>query len=221
MKLNCKAVLFDMDGVLFDSMPNHALAWSKAMSQFGLSMTPTEAYLHEGRTGSDTVNVVAQRIWGRNATDEEKEIIYKVKTDIFNTCPEAQPMPGAMELLRKVKAEGLRIVLVTGSAQASLLERLETHYPGMFTSGLMVTGSDVKQGKPHPEPYLMGLQKANVKAEEAVVVENAPLGVQSAHSAGIFTIAVNTGPLPDGILKDSGTDIIYPNMTALAEAWDK
>ncbi len=210
-----------MDGVLFDSMPNHALAWSKAMSQFGLSMTPTEAYLHEGRTGSDTVNVVAQRIWGRNATDEEKEIIYKVKTDIFNTCPEAQPMPGAMELLRKVKAEGLRIVLVTGSAQASLLERLETHYPGMFTSGLMVTGSDVKQGKPHPEPYLMGLQKANVKAEEAVVVENAPLGVQSAHSAGIFTIAVNTGPLPDGILKDSGTDIIYPNMTALAEAWDK
>jgi len=221
MKLNCKAVLFDMDGVLFDSMPNHALAWSKAMSQFGLSMTPTEAYLHEGRTGSDTVNVVAQRIWGRNATDEEKEIIYKVKTDIFNTCPEAQPMPGAMELLRKVKAEGLRIVLVTGSAQASLLERLETHYPGMFTSGLMVTGSDVKQGKPHPEPYLMGLQKANVRAEEAVVVENAPLGVQSAHSAGIFTIAVNTGPLPDGILKDSGADIIYPNMTALAEAWDK
>jgi len=210
-----------MDGVLFDSMPNHALAWSKAMSQFGLSMTPTEAYLHEGRTGSDTVNVVAQRIWGRNATDEEKEIIYKVKTDIFNTCPEAQPMPGAMELLRKVKAEGLRIVLVTGSAQASLLERLETHYPGMFTSGLMVTGSDVKQGKPHPEPYLMGLQKANVRAEEAVVVENAPLGVQSAHSAGIFTIAVNTGPLPDGILKDSGADIIYPNMTALAEAWDK
>ncbi len=210
-----------MDGVLFDSMPNHALAWSKAMTQFGLSMTPTEAYLHEGRTGSGTVNVVAQRFWGRDATDEEKETIYKVKTDIFNTCPEAQPMPGALELLRKVKAEGLRIVLVTGSAQASLLERLETHYPGMFSPGLMVTGSDVKHGKPHPEPYLMGLQKANVGAEEAVVVENAPLGVQSAHSAGIFTIAVNTGPLPDKILKDSGADIIYPNMAALAEAWDK
>lgn len=220
MKLNRKAVLFDMDGVLFDSMPNHARAWSEAVTRFGLAMTPQEAYMHEGRTGSDTINILARRYWGRDATDEEKETIYKAKTEVFNTCPKAQPMPGALELLRKVKAEGSLIVLVTGSAQTSLLTQLETHYPGMFTPDMIVSGSDVKHGKPHPEPYLMGLHKANVSAEEAVVIENAPLGVQSAHSAGIYTIAVNTGPLPDQILKDSGADIVYPSMKALADVWD-
>ena len=80
----------------------------------------------------------------------------------------------------------------------------------------MVTGFDVKHGKPHPEPYLMGLQKAGIQASEAVVVENAPLGVEAAHAAGIFTIAVNTGPLPDDILRQSGADVVLPDMKAAA-----
>ena len=54
--LNLKAVLFDMDGVLFDSMKNHAAAWHEAMKRYNLQMTPEEAYLHEGRTGADTIN---------------------------------------------------------------------------------------------------------------------------------------------------------------------
>ena len=211
-----KAVLFDMDGVLFDSMPNHAYAWSHAMTQFGLEMTAYEAYLHEGRTGSGTINILAQRYWGRDATPEEIERIYAAKAEVFNTCPEPKPMPGAFEALTAAKELGCKIVLVTGSAQTSLLERLEEHYPGFFRQELMVTGFDVKHGKPHPEPYLMGLQKAGIKAEEAVVVENAPLGVESAHKAGIFTIAANTGPLEDHLLKDAGADIVVPGMKDVA-----
>ena len=211
-----KAVLFDMDGVLFDSMPNHAYAWSHAMTQFGLEMTAYEAYLHEGRTGSGTINILAQRYWGRDATPEEMERIYAAKAAVFNTLPEPKPMPGALEALTAAKELGSKIVLVTGSAQTSLLERLEEHYPGFFRQELMVTGFDVKRGKPDPEPYLMGLQRAGVEAEEAIVVENAPLGVQAAKGAGIFTIAANTGPLEDSILKNAGADIVVPGMMDVA-----
>ena len=211
-----KAVLFDMDGVLFDSMPNHAYAWSHAMTQFGLEMTAYEAYLHEGRTGSGTINILAQRYWGRDATEEEIERIYEAKSAVFNTLPEPKPMPGALEALTAAKELGCKIVLVTGSAQVSLLERLEEHYPGFFCEELMVTGFDVKRGKPDPEPYLMGLEKAGVKAEEAIVVENAPLGVESARGAGIFTIAANTGPLEDEILKKAGANIIVPSLKDVA-----
>ena len=217
-KEGLKAVLFDMDGVLFDSMPNHAYAWSHAMTQFGLAMTPEEAYMNEGRTGSGTIDILAQKFWGRNATEEEKERIYAAKSELFNTCPESKSMPGAHEVLQKVKNAGLTIVLVTGSAQNSLLDRLEKHYPGIFASKRMVTGFDVKQGKPHPEPYLMGLKKAGVKAEEAVVIENAPLGVEAAHAAGICCIAVNTGPLPNHVLLEAGADIVLPSMQALADS---
>jgi HAD superfamily hydrolase (TIGR01509 family) len=212
-----KAVLFDMDGVLFDSMPNHAYAWSHAMTEYGLQMTPEEVYMNEGRTGSATINMLAQRFWGRDATEEEKQRIYEAKSKVFNSCPEAKPMPGALETLQTVKEKGLKIVLVTGSAQTSLLEKLERSYPGFFHQDLMVTGFDVKQGKPFPEPYLKGLQKAGIKPEEGIVVENAPLGVQAGHAAGIFTIAANTGPLEDEVLKNAGADIVLPGMMDVAK----
>ena len=80
----------------------------------------------------------------------------------------------------------------------------------------MVTAYDVKYGKPHPEPYLMGLQKAGVAANEAIVIENAPMGVEAGVAAGIFTIAVNTGPLPDQVLVDRGANLLFPNMETLA-----
>ena len=217
LTISPKAVLFDMDGVLFDSMPNHAYAWSHAMTEYGLQMTPEEVYMNEGRTGSATINMLANRFWGRDATEEEKQLIYEAKSKVFNTCPEAKPMPGALETLKAVKEKGLKIVLVTGSAQTSLLEKLERSYPGFFHQDLMVTGFDVKLGKPYPEPYLKGLQKAGIKPEEGIVVENAPLGVQAGHAAGIFTIAANTGPLEDEVLKNAGADIVLPGMIDVAK----
>lgn len=213
-----RAVLFDMDGVLFDSMPAHAKCWERVCEEFRLHVTAQDVYMNEGRTGSSTINLFARRDWGRTATQEEVERIYAEKCRLFNLCPTAPKMPGAEDVLQKVKAAGRKIVVVTGSGQDSLLERLQTNYPGMFAPERIVSSRDCKHGKPHPDPYLLGLERAGVAADEALVVENAPLGVQAAHDAGIFTIAVNTGPLPDEALLNAGADAIYPTMTALAEA---
>lgn len=213
-----KAVLFDMDGVLFDSMPNHARSWAKVCTEFGLEMTPEEAYMHEGRTGASTINILTRRHWNRDATPEEVERIYAEKCRLFNACPEAPKMPGALQVLERVKAAGLTIVVVTGSGQLSLLDRLQHNYPGFFIPELIVSSKDVKHGKPNPEPYLMGLQKAGVQPYEAIVVENAPLGVRAAVAARIFTIAVNTGPLPESALLDEGANQLFPSMQALADS---
>jgi beta-phosphoglucomutase-like phosphatase (HAD superfamily) len=110
-------------------------------------------------------------------------------------------------------------MVVTGSGQKSLLDRLNKNFPDIFKEELMVTAYDVKHGKPHPEPYLMALEKAGIKANEAVVIENAPLGVQAGVAAGIFTIAVNTGPLDDNILIDEGANLLFPSMNSFAESW--
>ena len=220
MKKKLKAVLFDMDGVLFDSMPYHSEAWHTVMKSHGLTLSREEAYMHEGRTGASTINIVFQRELGREATQEEIESIYQEKSVLFNSYPEAKRMPGAWELLQKVKKDGLIPMVVTGSGQLSLLERLEHNYPGMFRKELMVTAFDVKYGKPNPEPYLMALKKGGLKADEAIVVENAPFGVEAGHNAGIFTIAVNTGPLDGQVLLDAGADLLLPSMQALSEQWD-
>lgn len=214
---NPKAVLFDMDGVLFDSMPNHARSWARVCTEFGLAMTPEEAYLHEGRTGTATINILTQRYWNRDATPDEVDYIYKEKCRLFNECPEAPRMEGALEVLTRVKEAGLTIVVVTGSGQKSLLDRLSRNFPGFFDPDLIVSSKDVTHGKPHPEPYLMGLEKAGLKPWEAMVVENAPLGVRAAVAARIFTVAVNTGPLPESVLLDEGANLLFPSMKTLAD----
>lgn len=221
MKKKLKAVLFDMDGVLFNSMPYHAEAWHQVMKSHGLTLSREEAYMHEGRTGAGTINIVFQREMGRDASLEEIDSIYKEKSILFNSYTEAERMPSAWELLQQVKADGLVPMVVTGSGQLSLLERLEHNFPGMFQKELMVTAFDVKYGKPNPEPYLMALQKGGLKADEAVVVENAPLGVEAGHKAGIFTIAVNTGPLDGQVLLDAGADLLFPSMQTLSDAWNE
>ena len=215
-----KAVLFDMDGVLFNSMPYHSEAWHNVMKSHGLTLSREEAYMHEGRTGASTINIVSRRERGHDATEEEIKAIYQAKTEEFNKCPKAERMPGALEVLTKIKSEGLTPMVVTGSGQTSLLDRLNHNFPGIFQANLMVTAFDVKYGKPNPEPYLMALKKGGLKADEAVVIENAPLGVEAGHKAGIFTIAVNTGPLDGQVLLDSGADLLFPSMQALCDEWD-
>ena len=186
----------------------------------GLHLSREEAYMHEGRTGAATINIVYQRQYGKDATPEMIESIYAEKSEEFNRHPEPERMSGAWEVLQKIKAEGLTPVLVTGSGQHSLLDRLAHNFPGMFQRERMVTAFDVKYGKPNPEPYLMGLEKAGVKANEAIVVENAPIGVQAGAAAGIFTIAVNTGPLDGQVLLDAGANLLFPSMQAFCDNWE-
>ena len=80
-----------------------------------------------------------------------------------------------------------------------------------------MTAHDVKHGKPDPEPYLKGLQLAGVRPWEAVAIDNAPLGVESAHRAGILTLGVRTGPLPEGALREAGADIEVNSMLMCAK----
>lgn len=215
-----KAALFDMDGVLYDSMPNHAYSWHTSMASFGIEMSEADAYAHEGMRGVETIKKIVKEQRGLEISDEESQRMYDEKSRIFATRPQAEIMEGVLELQRKMKADGLKIVVVTGSGQHSLLEKLEHDFKGLIEPGMIVSSFDVKRGKPNPEPYLKGLMKAGVEPWEAVVVENAPLGVRAAQAARIFTVAVNTGPLPDKMLADEGADLIFSRMTEFRDEWE-
>lgn len=212
-----KAVLFDMDGVLFNSMPAHAKAWSGAMRELGINFREYDVYMNEGRTGHATINDLFQLQKGREATEEEKQRIYRRKSELFDAQGSPDAIPDIHEVLQVVQEAGWETYIVTGSGQPSLFERIERVFPHVFAPERMVTAFDVKIGKPDPEPYLKALQKAGVQPHEAMVVENAPLGVRSAKAAGIFTLAVNTGVLMLDELKKEGADRVLNSMKELAE----
>lgn len=218
--MHLKAVLFDMDGVLYDSMPGHVYAWTKTAPLYGLSITPEEVYMNEGRTGTGTIEYLYEKELRKHATQEEMDRIYAKKCEFFNSLPKAKVMPGAKELLHKIEDKGITRVLVTGSGQRSLIDRLDRSFPHAFTQDKAVTSFDVVHGKPAPEPYLKGLEKAGVNANEAIVVENAPLGVRAGVAANIFTIAVNTGTLEDDALIDEGADLLFHSLQELCDHWE-
>ena len=218
--LSPKAVLFDMDGVLYNSMPNHAVAWQQSMAEFGIHMTAEDAYATEGARGVDTIKKMVLQQQGREIDETEAQRMYDVKTRIFHSLPEAPVMPGVIELMRQIKDNGLQCGVVTGSGQRPLINRILKDFGTFVDEAHITTAYDVKRGKPLPDPYLMGLQKAgNLQPWEAIVIENAPLGIQAGTAAKIFTIGVNTGPLPDQTLLDAGADLLFPTMQELCDCW--
>ncbi|MDE6523132.1 MAG: HAD-IA family hydrolase [Muribaculaceae bacterium] len=212
-----KAALIDMDGVLYDSMKYHTLAWKQMMEENGIECSRDEFYLYEGMTGAATIDLIWQREFGRPCDPERRTALYDYKTKIFKKIGGNDPMPGADRMLRTLCERGIKCVLVTGSGQASLIDNVRKDYPGVFGEGMMVTAHDVTKGKPDPEPYLRGLEKAGVSPDEAIVIENAPLGVRAGVTAGIRTMAVCTGPIPKKNFEDEKAWGIYPSMNDFAD----
>lgn len=218
--LSPKAVLFDMDGVLYNSMPNHAIAWQQSMAQFGIEMTADDAYATEGARGVDTIRQMVARQQGREIDEAEAQRMYDVKSHIFHELPEAPVMPGILDLMQQIQEDGIQIGVVTGSGQKPLIRRILKDFGSFVDEAHITTAYDVRRGKPKPDPYLMGLRKAgDLQPYEAFVVENAPLGIRAGAAAKIFTIAINTGPLPAQTLLDANADLLFPSMTDFSDNW--
>ncbi len=211
-----KAVFFDMDGTLFDSMPVHAVAWEETMKRHGLDFNAEATYINEGRTGEDVIRE-AFEMKGGQGTPATIAAIYREKTEAFlRMRPNgAEPVKGVPELLEWLHEQGVECWIVTGSGQKSLLEQVNRVFPGIFTRERMITAFDVTHGKPDPEPYLKAWQRSGYTKDECWVIENAPLGVRSGKAAGLFTIAVNTGPLDDALLYAEHADRVFPSMQEL------
>ena len=216
-KKRLKAVFFDQDGVLYNSMPYHAEAWAWAMTKHGLPYTAEECYRNEGRTSVGVIQEHYSRMYGKDAPQQLIEDIYQDKTAYFNQMTGGFPgtIPGVSDVLRFLHDHGVQCWVVTGSGQHNLIDALNDIFDHVFTG--IISSFDVKHGKPDPEPYLKAWERSGFKKEECMVVENAPLGVRAAKAAGLFACAVNTGPLPDSDLTDEGADRVFPDMAALLD----
>jgi len=210
-----KAIFFDMDGVIYDSMENHSVAWSKAFAYLGWDFPLEQVYLQEGRTGSSTINLLYQEKLDRQATEKEIDLIYGKKTEIFDSMAKPKPLQGISKLMERAKLEGIEIWVVTGSGQDLLLDELCADFSGLVQKGKIISGKDVINCKPHPEPYLTALARSGFSDDKVVVIENAPLGIEAAKAAGLFTIGINTGILTDEILWNSGADIVVREVHQL------
>ncbi len=207
--------LFDMDGILIDSMPLHARSWLQTAKRYGLDATESDFYLYEGMRGKDTVSVLYRRTFGEEAPQKLIDEIYHYKTSLYNSYSgELRPIPYTHEVMSLLDERGCPYGVVTGGTKYNAYPRIHKLY-NFIPEERIITAESVTKGKPHPQPYLRGMELFGKTPSETVVVENAPLGIESGHASGALTIAVATGPVKEFILREAGADLLFLDMKAL------
>lgn len=215
IKSKPKAVIFDMDGVIVDSMPYHFLAWYEALRPWGVRVSCFDVYLKEGERWDKTLTSLlrlarikpAPKILNKIFSDRQKIFKKYFKRFLFK---------GAGEFLRCLKRKGYRLGLVTGTPDKEINKILPKGIKSLFD--IIIPGNKVKHGKPHPEPYLKACMGLRLRPSDCTVIENAPLGIQSAKAAGMFCIALTTS-LPKQYL--NGADIVVNSLQEITGIIDK
>jgi beta-phosphoglucomutase len=205
-----RAVIFDVDGVLVQSMERHADAYQRTFADLGISIRREEVFANEGRRSREVIETLAtERKLGLTA--EQLDALNRKKQETYASFGTLPLYPGVPELVRAIKARGVKVAAVTGTSRVNV----ETHLAPLVTEfDAIVTADDVRHTKPDPEPYLAALAKLEVAPSDAFVVENAPLGVRSAVAAGIPVVGV-LSTLPASALK--GVDTVVEKV---ADIWE-
>lgn len=188
--LDCRAVLFDMDGTLVDSTRIVEQVWGEFALRYGLDPAEILRTSH-GMQSIDTVRRFAPPGADVVALNAELAAMERVRTDGI------VPLPGAADLLRSLP--GSAVALVTSADR--ILADIRMDAAGLAMPATAVTADLITHGKPHPEGYLRAAELLGIQPADALVFEDAPAGIAAALAAGIRTVAVgpNTGPLPDDV----------------------
>ena len=182
-----KAVIFDFDGTLAQTMEDTFQAWKVTMSDYGIDLQPDDYYPLEGMNVYEVSRTLLRKY--HKTPSDEKEVVQK-KEKHYLENHRFLLYPGAEELLELLRSKQIPLAVVT----AALRDRLQNTLPSGFLEKFdaVVTGDDTSAGKPSPLPYLKGAEKLGMKPEDCIAVENAPLGIQSAKKAGTYCIAVSS-----------------------------
>jgi beta-phosphoglucomutase len=202
-------VLFDMDGVIVDSMHWHVESWQRVFREYNIDLPKTEIFIREGMSGlASIVDILKTNNHSVPAEDELEKLLLK-KLSIFETG-KVGIFPHALDIIKLVKSRKLKTGLVTGSLRRSVNYMLKDDLLSCFD--VIVAVDEIINGKPHPEPYLKAMDKLKSNPDEVLVIENAPLGITSAKKAGADCFAIET-TLKSRYLKDA--DRIFKNHEAL------
>lgn len=205
-----KAVIFDMDGVLIDSMPLHARAWIEILREIGVEIGAEDVYAHEGEPALVSLGYFFAKA-GRKADPDLLRDLVDRKERLYKQIANPEVFSGVREFLEELSRRGKRLAIVTGTARHELDATLPVGIRERFE--VIVTGDRIRRGKPDPEPYLTALRELNLPPDMALVVENAPLGVLSAKAAGITCLTLATSV---SCAQLSASDGCFPDIPALA-----
>jgi mannitol-1-/sugar-/sorbitol-6-phosphatase len=204
-EIRCEALLFDMDGVLMDSMPAVARVWSGWAVEHGFDPEEVVRAAH----GRPSLLTVMDYLPNADHQAENREVERRELEDTKGIVP----LPGAMGLLATLPRE--RWAIVTSCTRPLAEVRLKA--AGLPRPALFITSSDVQRGKPAPDPYRLAAERLGFAPADCVVVEDAPAGVASGKAARARVIGI-AAAFGEGELREKGADWIVESCAAISVA---
>ncbi|HTS19347.1 MAG TPA: HAD family phosphatase [Verrucomicrobiae bacterium] len=185
-----RGVLFDLDGVIVDTLHYHYLAWRHMFGKLGgTPVSERTVLLHEGRNSREILPILMKET-GVTIPDAQQAAFIEEKRAYFRTIVRVTQYPGAFDTIDQLRRRGFKVALVTACALKNMQHNLNREQQAHFD--FIITGDEVPRAKPFPDPYLTAARQLGLRPDECVVVENAPLGIESARNAGMYCVAVET-----------------------------
>ncbi|WP_116026745.1 HAD family hydrolase [Thermomonospora umbrina] len=202
------AAVFDLDGTLIDTEPRSRALWSRLFDTHGVTYDDALIGSFAGRRGREVLAELLHLFPGRTVDELFDQVMAFQAHPDWPALPAVEPVPGAVELVRRLHGDGVPLGLVTSGVRPyaeGLL--LELGLTGLLD--VVVTADDVRNGKPHPEGYLAACSALGVSPARSVAFEDAPAGVAAAKAAGMAVVGVAT-TVPSELL--SSADLVLPNL---------
>lgn len=203
-----KAVIFDIDGTLLDSVDLHAQAWQEAFRDFGHEIPFDEIRSQIGKGGDQLLPVFLSK----QEIEEKGKQLQEYRGRLFKEkyLAKVKPFPGVRELFEKVKRNGQQVALAS-SAKGDELKDFERIANIEDLVEVETSSADAKRSKPHPDIFEAALDRLGdkVKPEDAIVVGDSPHDAEAAKRAGLRTVGVRCGGFPEAALREAGCIAIY------------
>lgn len=187
--LYVNTVLFDMDGVIVDSMYAHARCWIQVFEEHGVHLDAIDILKREGMSGLESIADIFIDKGFPLPPDTILKNLQKKKLSLFSNYP-IEIFPQIYTIFPFLKSKGKNIGIVTGSFRY-LVEQLMPQQLLQHVD-VIISVDDVKRGKPYPDPYVKALEKLDASNDSTIVIENAPMGIQAAKAAGLYCVAITT-----------------------------
>jgi HAD superfamily hydrolase (TIGR01509 family) len=214
-----KAVIFDVDGTLVDSVDLHAKAWQDAFRDYGHEIPFNDIRSQIGKGGDQLMPVFLSQ----DEIEARGDALEKLRGNILKEryLPQLKAFPGVRALFERVLAGGLRIALASSAKE----DELETYKKVSDIEDLIheqTSSNDAEKSKPHPDIFLAALQRLDdVPPEDVVVVGDTPYDAEAAGKAGLRTIGVLCGGFPEEGLRKAGCVAIYRDPADLLAQYDR
>ncbi len=214
-----RALIFDLDGTLVDTVYAHVFAWQMALAEVGMDIEGWLIHRRIGMSGGLFTRAVAREL-GREITKAEENRIKRRHGELFvQLLPVRRPLPGAVELLRFLRSAGIAFGIATSGQRPDIDASLDVL--GVAPDTIVIERDDVARAKPEPDLFLACMERLGIGAGECYVVGDAVWDLLAARRAGVLSIGLLTGGYGEDELSRAGAFRVYRDAAELCRSLDE